>query len=1190
MNFGYFDDPTQTSLNISFSPLNNGFVFVYGNNNTQIKDSRSQSYSDFIQLTTSDVISANYGEKASVTWLTVCNNGYYPSNGIFPATACLPCPRLTSSTLLMNHCACVDDYYSLLDSKSVSYYQDVLTVNPVCTICEPGVECSGGTGKLNANTLHLKDSYLLCESGCASGKCISPYTGDFCDQCESGFYLFNRTCKSCENSGLYLGLLFLALIFSPFAFAIITKAWKKFLTISISYFFIQELTLIIFTDILWTSTQSEWRYLGISLFDVSWSNMACFSGQTLVKLFPIIILPIVLACEVFWKLTFYGISIVTKYKTNYTFEKFMAFAQPQGFLILMEILYFPILIGIATIGTCKSLDTPFPVYNCPNFNSALPLFLGFGILIPIIHITARIYLKKKKNKMLKERTNEKRTVQQTVAWPRNAAEVAIGQGIHYKTSAKHPFIMTFQYAKRLAIACFWFGSSSWGPITQVWTIAMVEAFAAMILSISFINIYKGKLGSIGLLLQGIALVITCAFYLTAAIEPPLYKPLINNDRLAYDMTPFLVGALLTALVMPFIEMTYFYFNKSDPELYRKLLKKNQKSASVQVLGIRSSQLNTDLQKVVQVKYDEDGNKKNVVYLTKRALQTMQRGDRDGSESSDDLLKEPEEIAGNVLRGNLIVETKLSEVEKQDTLMRMLKKMENVRDDPILSPDIPEMSQPEESIQMRQMDKDIVRSSLLGDEEDAVEDKKVVHAPVIQPALPTPLTEVRRSRFSEDEINIKEEAKLSDPEDVYESNPRVLTNNHQVKPDILSAFDANVVSSKSSVFSNSSSKDTLAMGPPTIEAPSINDLANRQTFYNQIRMSAFNDDNLVIKEPQTSLQATSGMAIAKSVEKLTQSRQLKEEAMLTKSSNSSLNRSRSNSGKKTSFFSKFTNKRSNSKDDLKMSIKGPTNFKHAAHLDAGSVQLNTLPSEYTDIIQKAGISEEELKDPETFKFIIEFIVKKSAGTVKKSKMKTLNDGGKKLLYIEPDMELEDDQRSTENLNNPVLSITSPTLLRAEEVMPKDVLNKSHNSVAPVIEEVPVVQSRKGSIETELAQPQSVSQSNNSLQQDISDALMSISNGALSQSVSNSQNIPPPPPTSGPPAPPMMTNKVKPATPIINKKSIQPSSSTSDMLASIQGGVKLKSAGERQMPEAVPRNSLMDQIKTTQKLKSVICLLI
>ena len=46
----------------------------------------------------------------------------------------------------------------------------------------------------------------------------------------------------------------------------------------------------------------------------------------------------------------------------------------------------------------------------------------------------------------------------------------------------------------------------------------------------------------------------------------------------------------------------------------------------------------------------------------------------------------------------------------------------------------------------------------------------------------------------------------------------------------------------------------------------------------------------------------------------------------------------------------------------------------------------MPSEYKAIIEKAGVSEEDLKDPAIFKFVIEFMVKNSVGTINSSSNK------------------------------------------------------------------------------------------------------------------------------------------------------------------------------------------------------------
>eukprot|EP00835_Amoeboradix_gromovi_P004563 NODE_363_length_10100_cov_0.133787.p1 type:complete len:1064 gc:universal NODE_363_length_10100_cov_0.133787:4322-7513(+) len=1051
MSFGYINDTSLTTLSINFSPISNGFALVYGVNALIKVEKPQNSFSDFIKLDSPGQVISQFSPSGSVTWLTVCSPGYYPKDGIFPASSCLPCPNYSSSSMLMKSCECLEGYYSLLDASSSAYYSDIISNKQQCVSCRPGTSCSHGIGSVNDNVLQLKSDNVLCESGCQNGICTFPYKGDFCSECAAEHYKFNRTCLNCDNSGLYLAILFLCLLFSPLVLYFIFKAWKKMLTVSIGLFFIQELALVLYTDVLFSNFQSQLRYLGLVMFDVGWSKLECFSNSQITFIFPMFILPLVYFFELFWKMSFFGISKTAK--RNHELKKIISYSQPRSLLILMEILYFPILVGLARLGTCKSFSTGGFVWQCPNFATALLLFLGFGIMVPCIHILARIYLKNRKEKLKMIKANESKNVKQTVAWPRNTtSSTFVGK---YKTSSNHPLILSFQYLKRFAIAAFWFGSSSWGPITQLWSVAMIEAFAALWLTVCFTSVYRGKMGKIAMFLQACTLTIASSFYLTTSIQPPLYAPLVDQDALQYEMMPFLVGSVFSVLFLILFEHFYVYFNKSDPALYRKPIKPNH-SKIMEIVDKRDKVgMQSDLQKFVQVKIDEDGNKKNVVYLTRRALQTMQRGVQDDDEDSEELL--PENEVKPHLQGNIIVAVAHTEVEKKDTLLRMIQKMD-VRDEPALNPED-------------------------GDKRESRE-------------TPYSSTGLRVSKIP-----------TQDEE----------TNKDNVRVSKLSGDDS-LVPDKNNNHNKYMQKDESEKG-----------LMHSQ--------------------------------------ELSESRldQLK-----------SSNKSRSNSmERKTSFFSKFTK----SKDEESDRIGKPTNFKHTGHLGASNIMLDSLPDAYKEIIEKAGVSSEDLKDPETFRFIIEFIVKKSSGTVKR--VVTANENGKKQLYIEPSI---DNSLNSEN-SLIAVNIISPTLIRndqeqaqieaadnakqSKELQSKDSLQGLINEVSVDIQSSQVQnESSKDLPDLALTHSESPIQENIALTHSESPIQENI---ALTHSESSIQeNIAVPPP---PPAPLLNT---------VNLKSNE--SRSSDMLSSIQN-IQLKSASSiNKLP--IPRNLLLEQIKSGAKLKSVL----
>ena len=89
------------------------------------------------------------------------------------------------------------------------------------------------------------------------------------------------------------------------------------------------------------------------------------------------------------------------------------------------------------------------------------------------------------------------------------------------------------------------------------------------------------------------------------------------------------------------------------------------------------------------------------------------------------------------------------------------------------------------------------------------------------------------------------------------------------------------------------------------------------------------------------------------------------------------RPRAYSDSKKSMFGSFSKKKDKPKIMQISEITGPTNVKHTAHIDASSSLLHVLPVDYQYIIKKAGYGDAELKDPGTFKFIIDFIIKESA---------------------------------------------------------------------------------------------------------------------------------------------------------------------------------------------------------------------
>ena len=947
-----------TSISINYSPIENGYALVYGIN-AEVSD--GLNFVNNLKITTPKSITSRISSGGSVTWLSVCDDGYYPVNGTFPAISCKKCPKFTSSSLLMNDCACLDNSYSLLDKSNANYYSLLDSTEFVCSPCEVGKTCLSGTGYIDKNTLQLKELVLI-EAETVNGQCQSPNTGTFCDSCEKEFYLFNRTCTSCNSSWIYVLLLFLTLFMSPFAFYLISRLWKKFLTTSISFFFLQEIALLLYIDTLWSSSQSEWRYFSLILFDASWSNLECFSNSDLIKLFPIFILPIVYLCDLFWKVVFFGISRATKWQHDLAFKTFITFAQPNSLLMLMEMLYLPILVGLARLGSCKSLESPFMLWNCKNFSVSFPLFLAFGLGCPTIHILARVYLKKQKMLKLNKKTNEKQKMQQTVAWPRNAIN---NTTMLYKTSAKHPLILFFHYLRRFLVSAFFYSAASFSPFSQMWTIALIEAFSAIVLSVFLVPIYKGKLGRLSIILQGICLVSTTSFFLTAAMNPPLYKPLVS-DLIMIDMQLFLGILIVFSLCFPFFEIFYFLLNKADAELYRNIPRK-----------IKA----TNIVKQTETKLDEEGNKLNVVYLTKKALDTLHRGQASDTSSEEELIPVIVEDKTNEIVGNIVVQSPND--TKKDSLTRMLAKMESVRDEAMLEPEMKSKSVSIENLKKSEV-----------------------------PIAPT-----------------------------------------QVSPPVA---------------------------PITTSIPSVS------------------------RAPLEHTTSTSSL-------------------------------------EKKTFFSKFRNTPTSSTPSV---ITGPTNIKHTGHLDASSIMLNTLPDEYKDIMAKAGVSDEDLKNPETFKFIIEFIVKKSAGTIKKPKIRNINTDGKKQLYIEPEL-------ITDENDSPFISVTSPTLIRDDVVLPS------------MLQDVPVVPVNQMLEDVQDVQVQVLPILSNSFQ-DVSD----------NSTTSLQSTVPPPPPP--------MQNQFKSNPNVTKSIPSLPTSKSAELLSSIQQGVQLKSVI---LNTNKSRDQLLDQIRNKQALKSV-----
>ena len=119
--------------------------------------------------------------------------------------------------------------------------------------------------------------------------------------------------------------------------------------------------------------------------------------------------------------------------------------------------------------------------------------------------------------------------------------------------------------------------------------------------------------------------------------------------------------------------------------------------------------------------------------------------------------------------------------------------------------------------------------------------------------------------------------------------------------------------------------------------------------------------------------------------------------------------RANITRKPTLFGKFSRKVTD--EELKRSIAAPSNFVHSLHLDKSDMIMNRLSPQHKEIIELANIDSSDLRDPETLKFILDFIVGQSNGTIgRRHKLRIHNEEERK-LRIEQDLLI--DSRNTEN---------------------------------------------------------------------------------------------------------------------------------------------------------------------------------
>jgi hypothetical protein len=79
--------------------------------------------------------------------------------------------------------------------------------------------------------------------------------------------------------------------------------------------------------------------------------------------------------------------------------------------------------------------------------------------------------------------------------------------------------------------------------------------------------------------------------------------------------------------------------------------------------------------------------------------------------------------------------------------------------------------------------------------------------------------------------------------------------------------------------------------------------------------------------------------------------------------------------KRGFFDKLFGKSDSSSAPKDFQLSGPSNFKHASHIgvdDKGEFQITNIPVEWKEIFRQAGIRKQDIKDMETFNFVVNVI--------------------------------------------------------------------------------------------------------------------------------------------------------------------------------------------------------------------------
>jgi hypothetical protein len=247
--------------------------------------------------------------------------------------------------------------------------------------------------------------------------------------------------------------------------------------------------------------------------------------------------------------------------------------------------------------------------------------------------------------------------------------------------------------------------------------------------------------------------------------------------------------------------------------------------------------------------------------------------------------------------------------------------------------------------------------------------------------------------------------------------------------------------------------------------------------------------------------------------------------------------------KRGFFDKIFGKSDSSSKDFQIS--GPSNFKHASHIgvdEKGEFQITNIPGEWKEIFRQAGIRKQDIKDMETFNFVVNVI----------------NDAVETQQAVAIHEERQQLQESNEAIVNNTNTTTSPDVDHEPQAIVIEVKKAPPLPPRPAFMKDEHVEQKK-TVETKLEVVVAEHQ--------VTPATTEISTESQQSPRNMASAAPAPPP---PPPPPVITAEAK--SPTVNKKSIladlpPPPPARATLLTEIQQGTKLRKVetGDQALPD-------------------------